>query len=146
MSLKKSLNRVYDTITDFNFVKICSLLGITLYIGLMIVSVIVAVTLGPEGYGLHTHFMSDLGDSRVTPAPWIYDLTAILAGLSSIPSSFYLYKLFSSKPLSSEEVNETSKINSKLPTLGLIFSVLGNLGYIGMFKTIRKIFLIDNLI
>ena len=118
-------------ISDYKFFITSSLIGIFAYIGLVIVAVIVAGTLGPEGYGIHTHYMSDLGDGRISPAPWIYDLSAILAGALSIPSSFYMRKVLVTNPLSLEESNR-AKLRSRLGIFALIFSLLGNFGYIGV--------------
>ena len=131
MSLENIKNKFYDKVINYKVVTRCAIIGIAAYIGLMIIAVVVAMTLGPNGYGLETHFMSDLGDSRVTPAPWIYDFTAILAGVISIPASFYLKRLLA--PKLPEDVNNINKKKFWLGNLGLIFALLGNLGYIARF-------------
>ena len=92
--LRKKINKVrkrfWDTVTDYDFLKKCMLLVLPGYLALLIIAVIIAYAAGgtidaPGTYAIHTRWISDLGSYRFTPAPYLYDIAAILAGILTIP-------------------------------------------------------------
>ncbi|MHA1300083.1 MAG: hypothetical protein ACTSO9_11745 [Candidatus Helarchaeota archaeon] len=134
--------KFYEITTDFDFFKKCAYLLMALYFPLLIIGVIVAY-LGPENYipliwdyifnhgsirwgryTIWTHWISDLGSIRYTSAPILYDLAAIFAGALTFPLSFYIEKIL--VPLNG------SRMRLRLGSAGWLFSVIGNLGYIGV--------------
>ena len=134
--------KFYEKATDLEFFKICSYLVMLIYFPLLIIGVIVAY-LGPanyippfldyifhhgsvrwDRYTIWTHWISDLGSIRYTPAPILYDLAAIVAGALTFPLSFYLEKLL--VPL------DGTRWRLRLGSAAWIVSVIGNLGYIGV--------------
>ncbi|NVM04116.1 MAG: DUF998 domain-containing protein [Candidatus Helarchaeota archaeon] len=146
MSIKETIielkERFYDKVTEFDFCKKCTMLVMLFYFPLLIIGVIVAY-LGPENfipllpdyifshgsirwdrYSIATHWISDLGSIRYTPAPYLYDLAAIIAGALTLPLSFYLENRFA--PL------DSSRMRIRLGSLAWFWSVIGNIGYIGV--------------
>jgi len=134
--------KFYNKATEFEFFKKCALLVMFIYFPLLIIGVIVAY-LGTTSYippiwdyifshgsirwcryTIWTHWISDLGSIRYTPAPILYDLAAITAGLFTFPISFYLEKLL--VPL------DSSRMRIRMGSAAWLFSVIGNLGYIGV--------------
>lgn len=136
MAARKAINtirkRFHDAITDFKVVKIAILAVIPGYIGLLIIAVIVAMLSGPGGFNILDHYISDLGGSWKTPAPYLYDIACILAGILTIPFTFYVEKLFVPMPKSPEEFNKITRLRYRLGTLAFITSIIGNIGYIGV--------------
>lgn len=125
----KGTNKYYITITSSNFVKKCQLFLIVTYIPLIIVGIIIANLYGPNGFTLWTHYISDLGVSNNTPTPYLYDIACIVAGIFLIPFSIYTSKLLMKIP----EVYSTKLLLLKiLGYFTLLFSLLGNITYIGV--------------
>lgn len=140
-SLRTSINRIrkrfYDKITDFNFVKKCVLAVIPGYLGLLIVGVIVAyavggIAQGPGQYYIWTNWISDLGSFNYTPVPYLYDIAAILAGLLTIPFTFYIEKLLVPMPQKPEDYNKVTRLRYRLGSYAFLLSIVGNIGYIGV--------------
>jgi hypothetical protein len=134
--------RFYEKATDFDFFKKIAYLVMLIYFPLLIIGVIAAY-LGPANYippiwdyifnhgsvrwgryTIWTHWISDLGSIRYTPAPILYDLAAIFAGMLTFPLSFYLEKLL--VPL------DGSRWRLRLGSAAFLVSLVGNLGYIGV--------------
>lgn len=142
-TLSQLQERFYNKITDSNFIKKCILLVMAIYFPLLIIGVIVAY-LGPanyipllpdfifkrssirwDRYTIWTHWISDLGSFRYSPAPYLYDIAAIIAGIFTLPLSFYLENLLA--PLSN-----SPRWKLRLSSIGWLSSIIGNIGYIGV--------------
>jgi len=146
--LRKKINKVrkrfHDTVTDFDFMKKSTLIVIPGYIGLLIICVIVAYFFGgaqqgPGEYFIWTNWISDLGGSPYTPAPWLYDMACIIAGALTIPFTFYLEKLLVPMPQKPEDYKKTTRLRYRIGSFAILFSIIGNLGYIlvGIFSEDR---------
>jgi hypothetical membrane protein len=135
-SLRAFINRIrkgfWDFITNFKLVKICGLLVIPGYIGLVLVGYIIAATLDPDGYTIVTHWISDLGGAAHTPAPYLYDIACILAGILTLPFTFYLEKLLAPLPNEPWSENKYSRLRYRISSYAFIASIIGNIGYIGV--------------
>ncbi|MHA1148538.1 MAG: hypothetical protein ACTSR8_09870 [Promethearchaeota archaeon] len=145
LSLRKKINRIrkkfHDTITDINNVKICTLLALPGYLGLVFIGILVAYLTGgtqdpPGTYSIFTHWISDLGGSPYTIAPYLYDLACIFAGALTIPLTFYLEKLL--VPLEPK----TTRLRYRIGSYAFLFGIIGNIGYIfvGIFSEDRNYF------
>jgi hypothetical membrane protein len=103
------------------------------YIFLLIIGVIVAVLLDPDGYTIWDNWISDLGSINHTPVPFLYDIACIIAGTMTIPLTFYMEKLLAPLPkrtkLSSEHY---SRLRFRLSSFAFLFSIIGNFAYIGV--------------
>lgn len=139
--LRKFVNRIrkrfYDTVTDYNFVKKCLLLEIPGYLGLLLVGVIIAFAfggsdMGPGKYYIWTNYISDLGSIRFTPAPYLYDLAAILGGGLTIPCTFFIERLLVPLPQKPDDYNKTTRLRYRLGSYAFLCSIIGNIGYIGI--------------
>jgi hypothetical membrane protein len=124
--------KFHDKITDYKLVKICTMAIIFVYIPLLVIGVIIAAFFGPEGYTIWTHYISDLGSFRYTPAPYLYDLAAIIAGILTIPFTFYMEQRLAPVPKSENDLNKTSRLRLRLGSYAFLFSLIGNISYIGV--------------
>lgn len=135
MTIRQSINnaraRFYNIVTDYKFVKICSFTLIIVYLTLILIAVLIAVFFGPQGYTIWTHMISDLGGSRHTPVPIIYDLACIIAGTLTIPLAFYIEKLLAPLPNKDDTSQHYSRLKFRLSSYAFFFSIMGSLGYIG---------------
>ncbi len=151
LKLRKATNRIrkrfYDKVTEFNFVKISILAVIPGYLGLLFVGVIVAyaaggIAQGPGTYYIWTNWISDLGSFNYTPAPYLYDIAAILAGILTIPFTYYLEKLLVPLPQKPEDYNKITRLRYRIGSYAFLMSIIGNIGYVlvGIFSEDRNTF------
>lgn len=137
MSIRQSINRIrekfYNVVTNFKFVKICSMIVLVGYIGLLIIGVIVAALLDPDGYTIWNNWISDLGSINDTPAPFLYDIACILAGSMTIPLTFYMERFLAPFPRKNQLYQQDlSRLRFRLSSYAFFFGIIGNLGYIGV--------------
>ncbi|MFW9822045.1 MAG: DUF998 domain-containing protein [Candidatus Thorarchaeota archaeon] len=111
-------------------VKHSLLTSMTIYLSLLMISLLIAINLGAQGFDLTIHTISDLGNSLFTPTPSVFDAACGFAGTITIPYSFYIYSMMS---------NEKKKRDRIITRLGFMFGVFGGLGYIcvGVFSLER---------
>ena len=137
MSIRQSINKArakfYKLVTNYNFVKFSAMIVIVGYIGLLIIGVIVAALLDPDGYTIWDNWISDLGSSNHTPAPFLYDIACIVAGFMTIPLTFYMENLLAPFPKRTELNQQNySRLRFRLSSFAFLFSLIGNFGYIGV--------------
>ncbi|MGV9197906.1 MAG: DUF998 domain-containing protein [Promethearchaeia archaeon] len=129
--------KFHDKITNFSLVKKSIYGVIPGYLGLVVLGVIIAFLFGgtrqgPGEYFIWTNWISDLGGSPYTPAPFLYDIACILAGLLTLPLTFYLESKFAPIPENSKDLIKCSRLRFRLASYAFFFSIIGNLGYIGV--------------
>ena len=137
MSIRQSINKArasfYKFVTNHNVVKHSAMIVMIGYISLLIIGVIIAALLDPDGYTIWDNWISDLGSFDHTPAPILYDIACIIAGSMTIPLTFYLEQLLAPLP---NRVNLSkqhySRLRFRLSSFAFLFSIIGNLGYIGV--------------
>ena len=137
MSIRQSINnaraKFYNFVTNHNVVKHSAMIVMIGYISLLIVGVIIAALLDPDGYTIWDNWISDLGSFDYTPAPILYDIACIIAGSMTIPLTFYMEKLLAPLP---DRVNlrdqHYSRLRFRLSSFAFLFSLIGNFGYIGV--------------
>jgi hypothetical membrane protein len=137
MTVRESINRVraklYKFATNFKVVKISAMGVMFGYILLLIIGVIVAMVLDPDGYTIWDNWISDLGSSDHTPAPFLYDIACIVAGSMTIPLTFYMEKLLAPLPKRTElKTAHYSRLRFRLSSFAFLFSIIGNFAYIGV--------------
>jgi len=137
MPIRKSINnareKFYNFITNHKVVKLSSYTVMIGYVFLLIIGVVVAALLDPDGYTIWDNWISDLGSINHTPAPFLYDIACIIAGSMTIPLTFYMENLLAPLP-KREELREQhySRLRFRLSSFAFLFSIIGNLGYIGV--------------
>jgi hypothetical membrane protein len=137
MSVRESINKArakfYNIVTNYNVVKFSAMIVMVGYISLLIIGVIVAALGDPDGYTIWDNWISDLGSIDHTPAPILYDIACIVAGSMTLPLTFYMEKLLAPLPKRTE-LNEQhySRLRFRLSSYTFLFSIIGNLGYIGV--------------
>ncbi|MFX1316964.1 MAG: hypothetical protein ACFE9T_13970, partial [Promethearchaeota archaeon] len=137
MSIRQSINNLrakfYNIVTNYNFVKKCSLVVIITYLSLLLIEVIIAALLGPNGYTIWTHMISDLEGRKHTPAPILYDITCIIGGILTIPLTFYIENLMAPLPNRKDLGRQHfSRLRFRLSSNAFFFSLIGNLAYVGV--------------
>ncbi|MFX1454161.1 MAG: DUF998 domain-containing protein [Promethearchaeota archaeon] len=137
MSIRKSINKArakfYYFITNYKIVKISALIVMVGYLFLLFIGVIIAALLDPDGYTIWDNWISDLGSFNHTPAPYLYDIACIIAGSMTLPITFYMEKHLAPLP---NRINpgeqHYSRLRFRLSSYAFLFSIIGNLGYIGV--------------
>jgi len=100
---------------------------------LLIIGVIIAALLDPDGYTIWDNWISDLGSSNDTPAPFLYDIACIIAGTMTIPMTFYMEKLLAPLPKKTKlREQHYSRLRFRLSSFAFLFSIIGNFAYIGV--------------
>ena len=137
MSIRQSINKArakfYKIVTNFDIVKHCAFIVMIGYILLLIIGVIVATFLDPDGYTIWNNWISDLGSSNHTPAPLLYDIACIIAGSMTIPLTFYMENLLAPFPKKTQSSGvHISRLRFRLSSFAFLFSIIGNFGYIGV--------------
>ena len=99
------------------------------YLTLLFLSIVIAVVFGPSGFNFIMQTISDLGTSQFTPAPFLFDLACIMAGMVTIPYSFFCDDVRKSPQKHMDIISRS----------GLFFGVLGGIGYmfVGVFSLER---------
>ncbi len=137
MTVRESINKVraklYSFATNFKVVKISAMGVMFGYILLLIIGVIVAALLDPDGYTIWDNWISDLGSINHTPAPYLYDIACIIAGTMTIPLTYYMEKLLAPLPKRTKTRGEHySRLRFRLSSYAFLFSIIGNFAYIGV--------------
>ncbi|MFX1388697.1 MAG: DUF998 domain-containing protein [Promethearchaeota archaeon] len=137
MTIRESINKIraklYNFATNFKVVKISAMVVMVGYILLLIIGVIVAMVLDPDGYTIWDNWISDLGSIDHTPAPYLYDIACIVAGSMTIPLTFYMEKFLAPLPKRSDLGREHySRLRFRLSSFAFLFNIIGNFGYIGV--------------
>jgi len=137
MTVRESINKIraklYNFATSFNVVKLSAMIVMVGYILLLIIGVFIAAFLDPDGYTIWDNWISDLGSSNHTPAPFLYDIACIIAGSMTIPLTYFMEKLLAPL-LKRNELGERhySRLRFRLSSFAFLFSIIGNFGYIGV--------------
>jgi len=137
MPIRKSINnaraKFYNFITNHNVVKFSSYIVMIGYVFILVIGVFVAALLDPDGYTIWNNWISDLGSFNHTPTPFLYDIACIIAGSMTIPLTFYMEKLLAPLPNETElREQHYSRLRFRLSSFAFLFSIIGNLGYIGV--------------
>ncbi len=137
MTIRESINRIraklYNFVTNFNVVKICAMGVMIGYIFLLIIGVIIAALLDPDGYTIWNNWISDLGSRNHTPAPYLYDIACIIAGSMTIPLTYYMENLLAPLPQKTKLGEQHhSRLRFRLSSYAFLFNIIGNFGYIGV--------------
>ncbi|MFW9820633.1 MAG: DUF998 domain-containing protein [Candidatus Thorarchaeota archaeon] len=137
MTVRESINKVraklYSFATNFKVVKISAMGVMFGYISLLIIGVIIAALLDPDGYTIWDNWISDLGSINDTPAPYLYDIACIIAGTMTIPLTFYMENLLAPLPKRTElRGKHYSRLRFRLSSFAFLFSIMGNFAYIGV--------------
>ncbi|MFX1567078.1 MAG: hypothetical protein ACFFCV_01775 [Promethearchaeota archaeon] len=137
MTVRESINKIrakmYKFATNFKVVKISAISVMFGYILLLIIGVIVAALLDPDGYTIWDNWISDLGSSNDTPAPFLYDIACIIAGVMTIPLTYYMENLLAPLPKKSKLGEQHySRLRFRLSSFAFLFSIIGNFAYIGV--------------
>ncbi|MFX1572177.1 MAG: hypothetical protein ACFFB0_05475 [Promethearchaeota archaeon] len=96
LKMKKNSKYIYNKLTEPKVVKISIYITLLTFLPGLIFGLIIAKIYGPMEYSLWYNWISDLGSTRYTPAPFILDVTCILSAIFIIPLILNLSRLYSS--------------------------------------------------
>ncbi len=96
LKMKRNSKYIYDKLTEPKIVKISIYISLLTFLPGLIFGLIIAIRFGGFEYSIWYNFISDLGTTRYTPAPFILDLTCILSSIFIIPLILNLSRLYSS--------------------------------------------------
>lgn len=134
MNIRKSINkiraRIFEKTINFKIVRICGIVVIITYLSLLIAGVLVASLLHPGGYSIIDNWISDLGSFNHTPAPYLYDIACMVAGVFTIPITFYMENLLF--PIPQKTTKSLTRLRIRLTSGAFIFGLIGSLAYIGV--------------
>jgi len=125
------IQRVYDAATAPKTIIITGFAVLILYIGLVAIGVLVAALTKPP-YTILNNWISDLGSSKHTAVPVLYDLACIFAGTLTIPFIFYLERHITPIPQKLEDFPVPHRWAYRFMSMGLLWSLLGSIFYIGV--------------
>lgn len=135
-NLRRKINNLrmwlFNRFINFKMVRIFTTAVILIYIPLIIIGIIVAAYLDPDGYSIVTNWISDLGGSPHTPAPYLYDIACIMAGVLTIPFAFYMENILAPLPKMGNPQIHYSRMRFRLVSSAFLFSLIGSIGYIGV--------------
>ncbi|MFW9950175.1 MAG: hypothetical protein ACFFKA_08625 [Candidatus Thorarchaeota archaeon] len=105
-----------------------------MYFAMLIISVLIAIFLGSSSYTIWTNTITNLSSYLFTPTPYVFDLAAILAGISTIIFFILLIKKILFKG------QEQSKSVCGLFSVSSIIGIIGSTGSIlvGIFSSERS--------
>ncbi|TFF89300.1 MAG: DUF998 domain-containing protein [Promethearchaeota archaeon] len=129
---KSFIERFYNRLIAPETIKICGYAVMGLYLGLVFIGVLIAIFLGPDGYMITTHYISDLGSIKTTPAPYLYDIACICAGIFTIPFIYFLEKHIAPIPRKSDDLPAPHRWNYRLLSWAFFSSMFGSIFYIGV--------------
>ncbi|MBD3197569.1 MAG: hypothetical protein GF317_21120 [Candidatus Lokiarchaeota archaeon] len=128
MKIRKLINnaraKVSERVLQESVIKKLMYLLVGLYLLLLIIGHIIA-SLATD-YTIWDNWISDLGGSKYTPAPYLYDLACIIAGILTIPFTFYMEHFLS------PDINKTTRMRIRIVESAFIFGFLGAISYIGV--------------
>ncbi|NVM53793.1 MAG: hypothetical protein HWN66_08840 [Candidatus Helarchaeota archaeon] len=137
------VNRAYNKLTSPKAIKFCGYGVMIGYLGLLIIGVIIAATLDPDGYTVWDNWISDLGSIEHTPAPFLYDIACGIAGILSMPFIFYQERYIAPIPRTPEDLASVPhRMVYRGMSLAFFTTFLGNFFYIfvGIFSGDRNYF------
>lgn len=85
-----------------------------------------------DGYNIVDNWISDLGGSPYTPLPILYDVAAFLAGLLTIPLTYFLEKQVAPPPTTIKDLKNISRWRYRFSTMGFTIGLIGNICYMGV--------------
>ena len=136
MGIIEFKNKAYEALTDYRNVKICLYFVLGVYLSLLLIGVILAIFTAPDqqGYTIWTQWISDLGSYRHTGFPFLYDIACAVAGVFTIPFTFYLEKVLAPE-------DSSSRMRIRLASFGWLIGLIGSIGYVfvGIFSEDRAI-------
>ncbi len=130
--MHKSKMKIFDKLTDYKLVRSSIFALLIIYYPLIIISILIASFLGPEGFSIRTNYISDLGSRHYTIAPYIHNLACIISGILLVPFSCYIIKILISTLENQEKSRKITQLRYWFGIPALIFSIMGNLTYVGV--------------
>lgn len=128
MTVRKSINeiraKIDKKVVNKKVIQPLILIAFGLYLSLLIIGHIIATV--ATNYTIWDNWISDLGGGKYTPAPYLYDIACIIAGIFTIPLFFYMEKFLT------PNLSKTTRMRVRIAESAFIFGILGAISYIGV--------------
>ncbi|MFX0135336.1 MAG: GNAT family N-acetyltransferase, partial [Candidatus Hodarchaeota archaeon] len=135
--LAYTIKKRFSNVWNFpKIIKSCLMVGLLIYLILLVGSIILAYFFGPSGYNILDYAISQLGSSKITPIPSMFDSACIIGGITTILLYGYLSKRFEGHSFKKSKKNE---LINKFQRYGLIIGIMGSIGIacVGLFSLDR---------
>ncbi len=134
------VSRFYEKLTAAKTLIYCGYAAMASYLGLLIIAIIIAATLGPQGFSFTEVWISNLANTDTSPAPYLYDIACVAGGVLSIPFIFYQEKYITPIPRSNGDQPIPHRWTYRLMGLAFLFMLLSNFFYpgVGIFSEVRN--------
>ena len=108
--------------------------GLCAYLAMLLISILVACLSGTSKFSIITHEISCLGSTHFTPSPYLFNFACVLGGITTLLLNIALFK-----HIIPQNLDPLKKIRIGMLRSGLIFGIVGNVGYIlvGIFSLDR---------
>lgn len=108
-----------------------SLISVDLgFSSLFLISILIAIFKGPNGYNPYYNAISDLGWSLITPFPILFDIKAYLGSILLILTVLSVRKKIRGSLYLMDNLFRKEAIRKKIINSGLAFGIIGAIGYI----------------
>lgn len=134
------VNRFYEKLTAPRTIIYSGYAAMGGYLGLLIIAIIIAATLGPRGFSFTEVWISNLANTDTSPAPYLYDIACIAGGLLSIPFIFYQEKYMVPILSTPKGLPAPNRWAYRLMGLAFFFTLMSNFFYpgVGIFSEMRN--------
>jgi len=128
---KKRNIEIFSLLNSKKVIKPLLLSAMAAYLSLLFISLLIATNFGTAGFNITSHTISDLGNSLLTPTPFLFDFACSFSGVITIPYSFYICNSIGKGGLLKTRIISHS---------GLISGIIGGIGYtfVGIFSLERS--------
>ncbi|MFX0043840.1 MAG: DUF998 domain-containing protein, partial [Candidatus Hodarchaeota archaeon] len=125
-----------DDFSSPNVIRLILIGGLCFYLLMLLSSIFVAYLSGTSNFSITTHEISCLGSIQYTPTPYIFNFACISGGITTLLLNIVLFKHVSSQ--NSQSIKDF-RVKYGISRSGLIFGMVGNVGYIlvGIFNLDR---------
>ncbi len=130
-SIEEELNKFYKKILAKKTIRLALYITYIFFYPGIILAVIIADTYGVREYNIFENYISDLGTSLYTPAPYLFNAILIATGVAFIPIYFYLEEVIVKNPDQVEKLQRNFKIMKIFAKFGKIFFLVGSIAMIG---------------
>jgi hypothetical protein len=100
------------------------------YTSIFLISIFIAILIGPHGYNPYYNAISDLGWSLITPFPILFDIKAYIGSFLLILTVFNVRKKIKDILYLMGNPFRNEATSKKLINSGLLFGIIGAIGYI----------------
>ncbi|MFO7796604.1 MAG: DUF998 domain-containing protein [Promethearchaeati archaeon] len=127
--LKNSFLFLFENLTQRKKARIITFCAIIAYWTGFFTNLIIIGLTGDFNYSPFNNLISDLGSSKYSPTPFIFNFGCILSGILSFSTSLYIFRYIRYKL---NKTTDHQKIFNIILYIILLSGILGDIGFIGI--------------